>query len=297
MTTIVEKQSLVYTPAPMPLKWSAVVGGLILTYAASWLLYNLGSAIGLSIVDISSFTEPGSSDDVHTFDMMVIIWVFFTTLISFFLGSLFAGRLSGIPDKAIGMLHGVAVWASATLISVMFGILGVNGIVKATVDGLEKSNAMQGTSIGLLNSDPEGRFIVPSYLQPLIYKLNREINSSESYNPDNSDSDGKPRMISDGILALVAIRVIQGDTEDAKNLLIDMTSLSPTQANRIIDNLSAKAEGIRASIKKKSETAQEYLSALLWMLFTSSTGALLASVLGGWIGVISVARIYSMTLY
>src|ERR1700761_3804977 len=78
-TMIVEKVVL-------NIRWRSVFAGVIFALAIAWVMYLLGSAIGLSIIN------PYEQDPTSGFGYGAAVWIFLTWIISLFMGGLLAGR-------------------------------------------------------------------------------------------------------------------------------------------------------------------------------------------------------------
>ncbi len=299
MSTIIEEEIHAYTPAPHPISWGAVVAGLIFTFALSWVLFTLGSAVGLSLMDFESYeAEP----DKMTLGIGALVWIFITTLIAFFLGGLLAGRLAGKPDQAIGMLHGVSVWASTVVLSLLLGSIGVAGIASSAMNAVRTATAGAASAI---SAAPDANGQIPASMQPLLVTLKQEIAHAVAKTANEYPGrDVSPRALvraTDQLdlytLSVIASALIRGDETQAKNILAGSTQLAESDIDQIIMATRERATEVAKTVEKNAEKVKEYASATLWIVFVSSAAALLAAIVGGLLGAASVARIYSFRLY
>jgi diacylglycerol kinase len=84
----------------------------------------LGTAIGLSYI------EPEAKDTSTKAAMIVsLFWWLITSLISLFLGSIAAGKLSGSWSRFSASLHGLTVWAGTTLVTLFLLTSAIGAIV------------------------------------------------------------------------------------------------------------------------------------------------------------------------
>lgn len=305
MSTIVQQHgdAEAYTPVPYPIHWSAVTAGLVFTFAVSWLLFMLGSAIGLSIFEFFNPYDPEFKPEAATLNTMVIIWVFLSSIIGFYLGGLLAGRLTGIADRAVGLLHGIAVWASAVVVSVILGSFGVNGIVNSSLNALKGLAAAGGGAAYWLKTDARRP---PDYLEPLTAAIKREMSKAVA-GAVNETAPGAPvpaqtvkaavDQLSKPTLVSVASALLQGNTQLAKDVLASSTTLTDAQVEQIVQAAKIKADEMATALKAKADTVEDYVTGILWLVFLSSTAALLAAIAGGWMGVETIARMYSVKLY
>jgi hypothetical protein len=98
------------------ISWGAIFAGLFVTAAIQVLLTLLGASIGAATIDPLQERDPTRGLATGS-----AIWIVASALISVWLGACVAGRLSGGPRRADGMLHGVVTWSVSTL--VMLGLL------------------------------------------------------------------------------------------------------------------------------------------------------------------------------
>src|ERR1051325_5144411 len=113
-------------PAPLFLRrvsWGAILAGLVVTLVLEIVLSVLGVAIGASTI------QPLEHVDAKGYGIGSALWLGITTLVSIFSGACVAGRLSGGPREADGMLHGVATWATATLLGVFLLTSAVGNLI------------------------------------------------------------------------------------------------------------------------------------------------------------------------
>jgi|SRR5690606_19105876 len=104
MATIRE-EAVLETDRPL-ISWGAIFAGLVFVVASTWLLILLGSAIGLSVADVTDAAGVGQELGIGA-----VIWLLLTAFVAYFLGSLLTARLSGKPERSAGMLHGVILWS------------------------------------------------------------------------------------------------------------------------------------------------------------------------------------------
>src|SRR3569833_2600857 len=124
---MVTADSLLETPRWRSLvSWGAIIAGLFFVITVSWLLFLLGSAVGISIADASDMEAIGKG-----FGLGAAIWIVLSGIISFFLGSWVAARLSGRPDDNDGMLHGLTLWSVVLVVMLVLGSWGIGSVIHA----------------------------------------------------------------------------------------------------------------------------------------------------------------------
>jgi hypothetical protein len=142
MATVIHEEIRSYPLAHCTINWGAIIAGLIFMFALSWLLFTLGSAIGLTV---SGLPDPNRTQpDEMTFSLSPFVWVFLSTLLAFFLGGMIAGRLAGKSDRIGGMLHGITVWASAVILTLILGSFGIGGVTFSSINAAKTNEWMPG---------------------------------------------------------------------------------------------------------------------------------------------------------
>src|SRR5208337_590913 len=89
--------------------WGAIFAGIFVTIIIQIILTVLGIAIGVTSI------HPPQPQGMRVLATASGIWLLVTALISTWLGSWVAGRLSGGPLRADGMVHGIVRWSVATV--------------------------------------------------------------------------------------------------------------------------------------------------------------------------------------
>lgn len=97
-------------------------------------------------------------------------------------------------------------------------------------------------------------------------------------------------------LQTVAARLIQGDTEGAKEALATETELTQAEIDSIVEGIrqevSATVTQAKEQVGEVAETAADYGQAVLWTAFLSGAISLIVAILGGWLGARTVKRLY-----
>jgi hypothetical protein len=270
---------------PSQVSWGAIFAGWVLAASVALLLYQLGAAIGLTIID------PAKDEEVVTrgFSYGAGFWIFLTWVVSLFLGGLFAARLAGRSDKTVGRLHGMTVWGVTVVATLFLGAAGIAGIARggaslisggislgATAASNSSGGANSSTSIGL---EAE---IKQSISQALAAGGNV---SQAQINQAMNQLDGQT-------LAAIAARLLRGDTEGAKNMIALRTNLSRADVDKAVNGLQARLPQYKAQAEQAAQQATRYSAALLWVMFISMLVGLGAAVIGGSMGAVSADRAY-----
>lgn len=123
--------------------WGAILVGTVVALALMVFFSTLGIAIGAAAVDPLYDDNPLSGVGVGSGLYLIV-----TQLISLAVGGFAAAKLAGVPRMPSSLLHGVAVWALATLLLAWTAIAGggaifgaastmIDNTARATVNAVE----------------------------------------------------------------------------------------------------------------------------------------------------------------
>lgn len=282
--------------------WGAIFAGLFFVISTAWLLFLLGSAIGADIADASDLDAIGEGLGIGA-----TIWIIVSMIVAFFLGALLTARLSGKPDRTIGILHGITVWSAGTAVMLVLAAWGVSGVINAgqsLVKGTMAATTEAGSAVskGVNAAGSEGKNLIPSSVMNAVEahikrRAAKVIANAGGEQVSKDEAQQALRELDGDTLASVAQELVLGNKQSAKNVLIANTNLSEREINAIIDGVSQEIKGqvneIQAEIKKRAETAADYAQAVLWITFVSAALALIAAIFGGLLGASTVRRISS----
>jgi len=119
------------------ISWGAIIAGLIVTLVCQILLSMLGVAIGAATIDPLSEQRP-----MENIGTGAAIWWIVSSLISLFLGGCVAGRLAGVPRKADGALHGIIMWGTCTLITILLLTTALGGVLGGALNMFTRNAAV-----------------------------------------------------------------------------------------------------------------------------------------------------------
>jgi len=130
---------------PTRISWGAVFAGAAIAVVVGAGLNILGAAVGANMVDATARDTPSAS----SFGIGAGIWMLVSHLIGLCFGAYVAARLSGTADRTDGILHGLAMWATAILLAGF--VLGstATGLLSSATSGL--SSVLGSTAQGIGN--------------------------------------------------------------------------------------------------------------------------------------------------
>jgi len=136
-----------YTATALPptqsyLQWSPVLAGAVLAAAFAFVLHAFAGAIGLA----TASTAPTWRDAATALWLLSGVYLVFVAVAAFGLGGYVAGRMrlrltDAVPDEVEFRdgLHGLLVWAAATLLTVL--LVFVTSQIAATLSGSAATDA------------------------------------------------------------------------------------------------------------------------------------------------------------
>lgn len=266
--------------------WGSIFAGWVLAAGIAWLFYELGAAVGLTVIDpAKDQTVIGKGLPIAAGAWLLVTWV-----VSLFLGGLFAGRLAGKPDPGVGMLHGMAVWSVTAILTLVLGAVGVAGLAQgasAVIGGVAKggSQAAEGTGAGLKSLGLEAA---------IKHNVAQALRKAAPNAPAGTVNQAVNRMNA-ATLAQVSSRLLQGDTEGAKNVLAINTDLSRADVDSVIGALQAQVPRYKAEAAQQAQKATRYSAAVAWGMFVASVAALGAAIWGGALGARGVRQRFART--
>lgn len=282
---------------PSQISWGAIIAGWITANAAAWVLYILGTAVGLTAVGATETEAAGGGLALATGAWILISWA-----ASLFLGGLFAARLAGKSDRSVGGMHGITVWGLATIATIVLGVMGVANLLQA---GKSVVTSTVSAATGVASSVDTGAVRSTGLEAEIRNRVGQAIaNAAQSAGQPATGETVTPGEAQQAINQLdaratseIAARLIAGDTQGARNVLASQTGLSPAEVDQIMAGLSVQANQYRNDLRQAADASAEYSAALLWVVFISSGVGLIMAILGGRLGAAQVGRVYRHRTY
>ena len=252
-----------------PLSFKAIFAGWFIATGIAALLYVFGLALGFSSFD--AWNAAGSAKGIG---IGTAIWMILTWIAALFLGGMFASWFDGRNDDTTGAVHGLAVWGMsmvATAIWIAFGLSQA-----ATTHGAMEN--LHG-GVGTRASTPT----VPATVTVLDANIARLI----------STNGRQDRRMSKPITAAL----IAGHQDSASALLAAESGTSQADAAASLARLAPEVQAATRDAKAAADAAAHYAAMTLWIAFISALLALIAAILGGWLGAGHVHRVYHLRHY
>jgi hypothetical protein len=283
------------------IRWSAVFAGWVVAFGIAWLLYVMGLASGFSAFDPGNAEAATKGVGIGT-----LVWVVLTWAVSMFVGGLFASWVDGRADQTVGSLHGVAVWGLAMTITVMLTAFGFTQLLQggaslikgaATAGAAGAAAAQRDTpstrASGLLGAEirraVSNRANVPS-VPPTAASPAADTQASGANASASPPAQGS--NLSDASASAVAADLLRGNADDARARLVAETGMSPADADKVLQGLSAQVNTAKTRIAEAADQARRYAAAAMWGLLLAGLIALIAAALGGWTGAGHIHRVH-----
>ena len=232
------------------ISWRSVVAGFIISVFFMMGFIGLGMAFGgIAMYDGTTATNVG---------LFSGIWFFASALISLFVGSYFAARISKFQSGRVGSAQGLVIAALFLGMFIYQSIGAIGGLSRMTGSLLGKTVGFVGTSTEKIIDSPEVRNVIEDSLGDLNLK-------------------SSPQKVVTG----VASRLIRGNGEEAKTYLADQAGISVTEADQRIAQAKTNVDKALITAREGAATA---LKTAGWALFFLVFLGAISSVLGGSLG-------------
>ena len=144
------------------ISWGAIFAGAVVALATQLVLTLIGGAVGLATLNPATGQSPSGT----TFGIGAAIWLALSSLLSLFAGGYVAGRLGGTFN---GWLHGLATWATVTMLTVLLLATAAGGLIGAA-SGLG--------AFAVSNSDKVSKTQLPPAVQQQLDQLTARASQS-----------------------------------------------------------------------------------------------------------------------
>lgn len=256
--------------------WPAILAGAFVAAAASLVLIELGSGLGLASVS----AWPNSGASVTTFSVAMAIWLVVVQWLASGTGGYVAGRMRTkwanththevfFRDTA----HGFITWAIATV--VVAAVLTSAGTAAVSGAAHVAANAVSGATQGAVSSG-----VVAPYTVDTLFRASGAANTTESRGPDARAE--ATRILANGVSSG---EVPAADRTYLAELVASRTGVSTAEAQQRVDNAIAQAKAAEVKARAAADAARKTASqAAIFGALSMIIGAFIACVaaaLGG----------------
>lgn len=271
--------------------WGAIFAGLTVTIVVQIMFTLLGAAIGAATINPLTEANPTKGLGIGA-----AIWMLVTGLISIWIGSCVAGRLSGGPRRADGMLHGIVTWSASTL-TMLFLLATATG---AVVGG---AGALLGSALSGQGGQGGGQAMssVTDTLRSAVPQ------SGALLPPTGREGEQTPGQITalaqkDPALAAALTRMEKNggaqqspqDRDQVVSMLTSKHNMDQQQATSLLTAWDQQFRQMQPQMEQKARQAGETAASgigkgALWAFIALALG-LGAAAWGGWVGTATLPR-------
>ncbi len=292
--------------------WSSILAAVAVAVVLGILFHLLGIGLGLNLWKIN----PGGTS--HELATGAIVWLVMSSLISMVAGGWIAGRFANTGSKVDGALHGLVMWAFATLISLLLVVSTAGKLASGTAFLLSSAVSLTGQGLETIGKSP---FVSSSQVKDLVQDSIPDVAKIVSQTVDEAQellaelavpSNSQDRLPLAGDMKKKLKSAItemfsadKGDRSSAKQKLVNFLELKlnipSDRATATVNGWEKNFEEVKAEIEKQSEqtwqkaqeiaaqVAKAISSMALIFFFLLLAGAISAFIGGRW-GVLSVKR-------
>jgi len=273
--------------------WGAVFAGLFVTIVIQLTLTLLGASIGAAAVEPLREAEPTKGLALGTG-----IWLLVSGLISIYCGACVAGRLSGGPRRADGMLHGIVTWSAATLATLALmttaagALLGGTGTFLSHALAGVQSNPSGQNALGTIAEQAKNKFPQAGSLLPPTGRNEAGQTPgtlTEIAQKDPQVAAALARMEKNGGAAQSP-----EDRDQIVSILSTQQGFSREEASNLVNQWDQQFQQTKGQVQQKARQAGDVAArgiskGALWGFIALFLGMLVAA-WGGWAGTASLRR-------
>lgn len=287
-------------PRRLYASWPAIFCGLVVAASTVWLLSLLGTAIGVSVLDGTDAEALGDG-----LGIWAVVWMVVTGLVAFFVGGLVTGRLCGQDDDQAGVLHGIAMWSTATVLMMLLSYWGVSGLVNTGSSIAATATEAASNAVGAMpSSDSMSTQRTNRVMSGVSAAVKREVAEAASEAGDATLSEDEARQAIESLdadaLEQIGWSYLNDDAEAARDTLAANTNLSEQQVDKLATKIETKVqqrvEEYKAEAAQAVETASSYAQGVLWTAFVSAALGLIAAIGGAMLGCQTAVRLHTIAV-
>ncbi len=263
--------------------WGAIFAGTFVTVVLQIMFTFLGAAIGFASINPTENNGEGLAIGSG-------VWLLVTALISIWVGACIAGRLSGGPRRADGLIHGIVTWSVATIITVLLlatatgALIGGAGSLLSNAVG--SSNGQTGQSIASATKEifPGAGALLPPTGRTQGQQVPGQLTALAQQDPELGAALGK--------MAANGGEKDSADRDRVINLLVSKHNMDQQQAANLVGQWDRQFQQVHAQVSQKAkqvgqQAAHGISQGALWAFIALILG-LLVSAWGGWAGTASL---------
>lgn len=271
--------------------WGAIFAGFFVTMVIQLTLTLLGAAVGAASLESMREQQGGQKIAIATG-----IWLLVSGLISIWIGSCVAGRLSGGPRRADGLIHGIVTWSVSTCATLALLATALGAVIGGTGALLGGALALGNLTTGGDNQAPLQEQVKNLFPQagPLLPPTGR---TEQGAQPPGKLTElaQKDAQLSSALDQMEKKGGAAQDTEDrdkAVNMLTTQHNMDQQEAANLVQQWDQESQ--RASTQKDQNGAnaastapRTVASGAIWGFVALMLGLIFAA-WGGWTGTATI---------
>jgi hypothetical protein len=272
--------------------WGAIFAGFFVTMVVQLTLTLLGAAVGAASLEPMRDDHNGQKIAIATG-----IWLLATGLISIWVGACVAGRLSGGPRRADGLIHGIVTWSVSTcatlalLATTLGAVLGGTGALLGGALALGGLTGSEGNEAPLQeqvkNLFPQGGPLLPPTGRTEQGAAQPPGKLTELSQKDGQLAAALAEMEKKGGAAQAS-----EERDKAISMLTAQYNMDQQQASNLVQQWDQEYQHAQAQTQQKAgQTAKTatrgVASGALWGFVALALGLIFAA-WGGWAGTASL---------
>jgi hypothetical protein len=265
--------------------WGAIFAGTFVIVVFQIMFTLLGTAIGFA-----SINPNGSQTNGQNLAIGSAVWLLVTTLISIWVGACIAGRLSGGPRRADGLIHGIVTWSVATIIMAFLLTTALSALIGGATSllstALGSGNGQTGQTIAAAaeNMFPGAGALLPPTGRTQGQQTPGQLTALAQQDPELATAVGKMASAGAGNNA--------ADRDQVVNLLVTKHNMDQQQAADLVAQWERNFQQVHAQVSQKAQQvgqqAAQGISQGALGAFIALILGLLVSAWGGWAGTASL---------
>jgi hypothetical protein len=253
------------------ISWGAVLAGVAIVIAVQISLSVLGLGVGLSTIDLRA----GDTPQVGSFGLGAGLWWLISNLIALIIGGYVAARLSGMPLRGDGILHGLLTWAVTLVITIYLLTTGVGGMVGGAFHVV--GNTLSSVGQGVAQAVPQAANAAGASADQIKQGAQELLRPQQprALSPDQAQNELVAAL---GQMATGSQQEAQQARQRAVEIVAQQAGISPEEANQRIDRLQTEARQKADQAKAKATEAADSAasaasSASIWAFIAFVLGA------------------------
>jgi hypothetical protein len=210
-------------------EWGPILAGAVAASAISFVLFTVGSAIGLSL--LSPYPSQSYGKSAAT---LAAFWTIFVPILSLLIGGYIAGRMrnawSANPDEVEFRdgVHGLLVWSTAVVIGAVLAYLAAANLAQA------------GGEIGKAAIADRGA-LVASSVDTLLRPVPQAAPAPNPPLPGQTSADNRDELTRILVASTADGTLDAADREYLAQVVANRTGLTPEAAEKRVDEAYASA--------------------------------------------------------